>query len=210
LLEKQKEETEQRMNKSMTNLVEGWYEGKGKEVIFDKSRGWNTNHLMLKHLYPSAKIIVCVRDLRNVYSSVEKQHRKNPLLDGSIKTIYEKADKMFSPDGMLGGCIQGVEDIIRRDVDAIYVKYEALAANPDKIMRQVYDYIDEDYYMEHNFDNVENVSIDCDGFYLNKFPHLGCGKVSPGDPKEYEKFLAPDLAKTIYDRFESYNKFFNY
>ena len=70
LLEKQKEETEERMWCSMRSFIEGWHNREGKEVIFDKSRGWSSNNLMLKHLYPNSKIIVFVRDLRNIFSSI--------------------------------------------------------------------------------------------------------------------------------------------
>ena len=58
LLEKYKEETEKKMYDSIVAFIEKWHEIEGKEVIFDKSRGWSSNNLMLKYLYPDAKIIV--------------------------------------------------------------------------------------------------------------------------------------------------------
>lgn len=214
LLEKQKEETEDRMLKSMKSFVDSWYQKDNKKVIFDKSRGWNNNCLMLKHLYPDSKIIIFVRDLRNIFASVEKQHRKNPLVEEIMnpldKTILSRADKMFSAEGFIGSCINGIEDIIRRNPPGlIIVQYEAFCMNPKSFMQKIYKEIGEEYF-EHDFENIKNTSIDCDGHYLNKFPHKGEGKVIVEDPEEWKKYISKDLAEIIVKRFPDFNNNFGY
>jgi sulfotransferase len=168
----------------------------------------------LKKIYPSAKIIVTVRDLRAVFASIEKQHRKNPLVDisgdGISKGIYQTADAMFAPTGMIGHCIEGIMDLIRRKPEGVvYVAYEAFSQNPGAIMGRIYDAIGEAPY-KHDFDNVVNTAIDCDGHYLNKYPHKGEGKIEPCNTNEWKDYISPDLAQTIMQRFAAFNQFFGY
>ncbi|GAG34263.1 unnamed protein product, partial [marine sediment metagenome] len=182
LLGIEKEKTEKRMQDSLRQFVDGWYRVEGKDIIFDKSRGWTLNYLMLQSLFPDSKLLVMVRDIRNVFSSIEKQYRKNPLLDdvaSSIgKTVYHRADHMFSPEGLIGSSIVGIEDLIRRrkSQNILFVFYEELSVHPEESMRKVYDFLEEDYF-PHNFENVVNTAVDPDSFFLNKFPHDGSGKV---------------------------------
>lgn len=214
LLEKQKELTENKMKESLKSFIETWYKYENKEIVFDKSRGWSGNNLMLKHLYPDSKIIVLIRDLRNVFASIEKQHRKNPLLDEANniqeKTVYTRADNMFSPNGLIGSCLVGIEDLIRRDPDGlIFVQYETLTQNPKLVMERIYTELEEEYF-NHDFDNIKNTAIDCDGHYLHKYPHKGEGKIEVNDVEEWKKYISIDLANTIMNRFKDYNKFFGY
>lgn len=215
LLGIEKGKTEKRMQDSLRQFVEGWYGVEHKDVIFDKSRGWTLNYLMLQNLFPDSKLLVLVRDIRNVFSSIEKQYRKNPLLDDTPtsvgKTVYHRADHMFSPEGIIGSSIVGVEDLIRRrkSQNILFVFYEELSINPEKSMKQVYDFIGEGYFA-HDFDNIVNTAIDPDSFYLNKFPHEGSGKILPTDVDEWKNFFSADLATTIMERFPLYNSFFGY
>jgi len=214
LLEKKQKETEKRMLVSMKSFIEGWYQKEDKKVIFDKSRGWNVNSLLFKKIYPNGKIICLIRDLRNVFASIKKNHRKNPLVDiigePILKTIYNRADKMFSNDGLIGNCIMGIEDLIRRNPDnLIFIQYETFVSNPKLVMERIYNELEEDYF-EHNFENVKNTAIDCDGHYLNKYPHKGQGKISPSNSDEWKKYISQDLANIIMQRFKDYNNFFGY
>lgn len=213
LLEKEKEQTEKRIINSMRALINEWHKRK-EEVIFDKSREWNNNALLLKKLFPDIKIIVMIRDLRNVFASIEKQHKKNPLLDEAQnpnqKTIFNRADQMFSPEGIIGAPILGIEDLIRRQIkDVIYVNYESFSENPKEVMKKIYKHLEEDYF-EHDFKNVEDTSNDPDGFYLHKYPHKGCGEVKPCNPDEWKEYVSPDLANIIMNKFGDYNRFFGY
>ena len=49
-----------------------------KPIVIDKSREWGINYGLLEMLQPEPKIICMVRDVRAVYSSMEKNFRKNP------------------------------------------------------------------------------------------------------------------------------------
>lgn len=208
------EGTNKRMRHTARSMVEAWYAQEGKEVVFDKSRAWASSSLLLQDVFPEAKIIVTIRDLRNVFASVEKQHRKNPMLDEANnlveKTIYNRADRMFGPEGLIGAPILGIEDLARRRPNGvIYVMYEAFSQNPQVAMDRIYQELGEEPF-RHDFDNVVNVATDPDALYLNKYPHKGEGKIEPCDPDEWKKYLSPDLGSTIMTRFADFNRFFGY
>ena len=59
LLDNHKEETEDRIQACSQGLLNDWYECKNVKTVFDKSRMWSGNLLMLQKVLPAAKMIVC-------------------------------------------------------------------------------------------------------------------------------------------------------
>jgi sulfotransferase len=211
---REKDATEQRLRGSLRAFCDTWHRrDDGRAIIFDKSRGWSHNLILLRELYPDAKVLVTVRDLKNVFSSVEKQHRKTPLLNEATgpleKTIFDRADKMFSPQGLIGSPITGVEDILRRKLNVYWVKFDQLSKFPVEVMREIYGYLEEPQFT-HDFENIINTSTDPDSLYNFKFPHKGEGKVQPSDPHEWKNFMSDELAQLISGRFPLFNSHFGY
>jgi len=212
MLSLHREEVDERTVRTLRAIAKAWHNT--DKVVFDKSRGWSSNALVFNQLFPEGKMICLVRDLRNVFASIEKQHRKNPILDESqtpqAKTIFSRADNMFSPQGIIGAPLTGIEDLLRRTPKGvILIKYEELADNPKKTMQKLYVDLEQDHF-EHDFNDVKNTAEDPDFMYLNKYPHKGEGKVNACDIDEWKKYLTTELSMTIMDRFKGYNKAFNY
>jgi len=213
-LDHNRERTEGRVHRALKAFCDAWYADVDRPVVFDKSRGWATNALLLKKVYLDSKMIVMVRDLRNIFASVEKRHAQTAMFDEASnpeeKTMFSRADKMFGPQGLIGGAIIGVEDLARRKPDGVlYVQYESLASAPGKTMAAIYDFLGEEPF-EHDFENVVNTAQDPDGLYLHKYPHKGEGKVVPCNPLEWKTHVSPDIAKLIMERWPFYNDFFGY
>ena len=206
--------TTARCNGILTATIEAWYAEHQDKIVFDKSRGWSFNSLLLDQLFEDAKIIVTVRDLRGVFGSVEKQHRKTPTFDSAQnpvdKTIFARADAMFAPNGMIGQCAVGVEDLVRRFGDRVYVlNFEAFTIDPATKLKEIYNFLEIPYFT-HDFDDVKNTAQDVDALYLNKFPHEGSGKVTPADRQEWQQYVSPDLGRLIQGRYPAYNEFCGY
>lgn len=214
LLDKDQEATEARLARTIRALCEAWNYRDDGRVVFDKCRGWNTNIMALHKAFPEGRALIIVRDLRNIFASIEKQHRKNPLLENANnslgKTVFSRADAVFSPEGMVGSTIIGVEDIIRRNLSVKFIKYERFTRFPGEVMGEIYRYLDDDNFSEHDFDNVENTAEDPDAYYNNKFPHQGSGKIVPADDMEWTKFIDAELASLIMSRYPYFNKYFGY
>jgi sulfotransferase len=200
--------THQRFVAALRGIVRGWYADQREPVVFDKSRAWNVNALGLAQMFPSAKLIVMVRDPRAVFASVEKQHRKNSLLGAD--TVERRARSMFARGtGMIGSPIAGVEDILRRGADNVtLIKYESFVANPTVVLRNLYDSLGEVWY-EHDLDHVENVATDLDALWLGKFPHEGHGKVE-ARPDDWQTYVSPDIATNIMREFRAFAGAFGY
>ena len=215
LLDKEKIKTELRMHSSLRAFTDAWCRVEKGEIYFDKSRGWTLSHLLLRKIYPDAKFLVMVRDIRNVFASIEKQYVKNPMLEEAIspvgKTVYHRADHYFSPENLIGAPLRGIEDILSRKANknVLFVIYEQFSNEPKIVMDKIYKFIGEDYF-DHNFDNVVNTSIDPDAYYLYKYPHKGEGKILPCDIDEWKMYITDELAETIMDKFSVYNNFFGY
>ena len=61
------------------NGMDGYYNAiTDKKYVIDKSRGWGIHYDFLNLIYPNPKIVVMVRDLRDIFASMEKNYRKNP------------------------------------------------------------------------------------------------------------------------------------
>jgi len=116
---------------------------------------------------------------------------------------------MFSPQGLIGTPIAGVEDIIRRKLDVHWVKFDQLSKFPIEVMREIYNYLEEPPF-NHDFENVVNTSTDPDALYNFKFPHKGEGKVAPPDPNEWKNFMSDELAQLISSKFPLFNSHFGY
>jgi sulfotransferase len=205
--------TEQRMVRSSKAMVESWYADQEAEVIFDKGRLWGSQPLALNQVFPEAHMFVCVRDLREIFASVEKQHAKNPMLDDAANpaqlTSFNRADRMFGPEGMIGSPIVSVEDLGRRGLDFVhFVQFETLVQNPKLVLDGIYTAIGEESFT-HDFKDVKNTATDADGLYLNKFPHEGSGEVKPPEGS-WKDHVPADIAGLIMDRFPTYNKAFGY
>ncbi len=212
-LSREPEFTPKRLDDMTRSMVECWYQDKDG-VVFDKSRGWSFNALLLEKLFPEVKIITCVRDLRSVFGSVEKQHRKNPVLDPAAspnaKTLLSRADTMMAPEGIIGQCVLGTNDLMARmSARTFVVHYEAFTMDPRTKMQELYTFLGEPYF-DHDFDNVQNTSEDMDALYLDKFPHEGHGKVTPTNRHEWTDYVNPELGQMIYQRYPNYNSSFGY
>lgn len=167
-----KDKAEARMKRGLSGLLAAWYADTEAEVIFDKGRGWIALQEVLSSM--QGKVICCVRDPRNVLASVEKRRADNPILSiggAGEQTQLERVHALLARDGMVGGPIAHIEDLVRRGAgNVVAVPFERLVAEPELTMRSLYKDLCEPYF-EHNFDEVDSTATDLDAAYLYKFPH---------------------------------------
>jgi hypothetical protein len=206
--------TEQRLIRSLRAFTNSWHQrDDGREVIFDKSRGWSHQVMAFRHVYPNSKILVMVRDLREIFASLEKQHRKNPLFDYAQKpeqkTMMGRAQFAFSNQGIVGGPLNGVYDIINRKLSVNFVRYEKLVNHPKAMIRDIYEILEEDNF-EHDFENIQNTATDPDAFYLHKFPHEGSGKIEPPPIDGWKEYLNTAVIMHIMQSHSHFNQVFGY
>lgn len=208
------EGTQQRLLRAFHGFVAGWYSEHKDKTCFDTSRAWSPLAQLHAQLFPGSIRIVCVRDLRAIFGSIEKQHAKFPLLDAvenvQQKTVADRATRLFSPGGLIGASVSGVEDLIRRQLPrTVLVQYEWFVRNPDQTMERIYSALRMAKF-EHTFDNVKRRTTECDALYLNKFPHEGSGEVTSDSLDTWRPFCPPDIEREIMIKFPGYNRAFGY
>ncbi len=153
--------TENQRKNLLYGIFEGYYQQIENPVIFDTSRRWTKKTNLLQTLFPYTKILCCVRDIVSILNSFEIIASKNPFYindytRGKIN-VFERCDKImdFANDGFVGKSLIYLKEGYARNPEIIHIiEYENLCKEPEKTMREVYEFIEKPYY-SHDFENVE-------------------------------------------------------
>lgn len=105
-----------------------------KPVVVDKNRAWLHCIELLLDLDPDAKLLVPIRELGQLYGSIESQHQKTILLDFIDHLAdydrFGRADQLFAKDKAIGAplsSLQAVQDLPQTVKDRLFfVKFEDL------------------------------------------------------------------------------------
>lgn len=200
--------------------MDGFYEAiTDKKYVIDKSRGWGIHYDFLNLIYPNPKIICMVRDLRDVFASMEKNYRANPdkhneILDWSKMqgTSTPKRIDIWAQGVPVGMAIERLSEIIRQGIDSkmLFIRFEDLCLYPDITMKKVYEYLELPYF-NHDFDNIDQITKEDDEVYGIFGDHKIRKKLEPVYSRSKE-LLGKDVNEWIwnnyawfFDRFK-YNK----
>ena len=131
---------------AMQGFLRGWYRDCTRSVVIDKNRAWLHAVEMLRHLEPQAKLIVCLRELGQVYGSIEAQHQRTILVDFVDHLAdydrFGRADMLFAKDRVIGApliSLHAVPDLpaaVQRQL--YFVRFEDLIAQPVQCMSHLY------------------------------------------------------------------------
>src|SRR5208282_2633761 len=75
------EKAYEHLSSAMRGFLRGWYPDCTKKLVVDKNRAWLHCAEMVLQIAPEAKFVVCLRELGQVYGSIESQHQRSILLD---------------------------------------------------------------------------------------------------------------------------------
>jgi sulfotransferase len=185
----------------LRGILNNYYSDIDKPVIFDKCRGWLSLLEMAETvLGHKAKVLVPVRDMRDVLASFEKLWRANA---GTFQTTQENLNyfKFQNVEGRIETWLQGdqpvglaynrIRDAIARGFgDRLYfVQFERLTREPQKVMDEIYHFLGEEKF-KHDFDHVEQVTWEDDSIHGFKNLHAIRSKVEPLEP-QWQKVLGP-------------------
>ena len=176
-----------------------YYADETADVVFDTNRSWTSKMPLIDELYGESKVIACVRDVSWVMDSLERAYRKNPFentkLFGSEDargTVYSRVDALGHKNSLVGHAWAGLKEAFYGDQadKMLIVDYSLLAQAPEKVLRLIYEFIDEPWFEGHDYENVE--------FQAEKFDEsLGLAGLHTVAPKvEYKprrSILPPDL-----------------
>lgn len=184
----------------LRGILDSYYSDIDKPVIFDKCRGWLSLLEMAEAvLGHKAKVLVPVRDIRDVLASFEKLWRANAATaqtsseQGSnyfkFQNVEGRVDSWLSADQPVGLAYNRIRDAIVRGFGdrMFFVEYEKLTRNPQKVMADIYAFLGEKPF-SHNFEHVEQVTWEDDSIHGFKNLHTIRQKVEPMPP-QWDKIL---------------------
>ena len=154
-----------------------------------------------------------VRDLRDVFASMENNYRKNPDKADAIlnwaamqgTTVPKRVD-IWAQGAPVGMAIERLSEVYRLGIDKnmLFVRFEDLCLYPENTMLKIYKYLDIPAF-EHDFDNIEQVTKEDDEVYGSFGDHVIRKKLAPV-PSRAKALLGKDVTDWI---FENYRWFFD-
>jgi sulfotransferase len=189
-----------------------------KKYVIDKSRGWGIHYDMLTFVRGEEPKIICmVRDLRDIFASMENNFRKHPekqsdVLDwakGQGTTVPKRID-IWASQPPVGLAIERLSEIYRMGYDSkiLFVRFEDLCLYPEGQMKRIYTYLDIPYF-EHDFDNIEQVTKEDDEVYGAFGDHTIRTKLEPV-PSRAKQLLGKDVTDWIYTNYKWFYDIFRY
>ena len=131
---------------AMQGFLRGWYGDHGRPVYVDKNRAWLHAVELLLSIEPDARLIVCIRELGQIYGSIEAQHQRTILLDFIDHLAdydrFGRADMLFAKDKAIGApliSLHAVLDLPRSVQEHLYfLRYEDLLEKPVACMAHLH------------------------------------------------------------------------
>lgn len=196
----------------------GYYDGMtDRPYSIDKFRAWIGEYKFLDSFDSDPKIICMVRDLRSIYSSIEKKYRENPLLDHEITnwkdvvgiSTYQRIIEL-SNSRLMSTSTQCIYQSILEGYDdkILYIKYEDFCVSPLLYVKKIYSYLGLPYF-EHDINNVQQVTHENDQLYGSFGDHKIRNKIVPVE-EDFRRILGDDSCRLITDMYGWYYNKFNY
>jgi len=148
----------------LQGIISAYYADTKKDVVFDNNRRWVANTALLAELYPSSKIICCLRSPAAVVDSFEVLFRKNPTYlsvayGGKANlTVYERVGAIMASDGVVGFSLNAFRDAFygphRKNL--LLVNYDDLCRFPRDIFADLHEALGYEPF-EYDFEHIENI-----------------------------------------------------
>ena len=200
------------------NGLNGYYDAiTDAPFILDKSRGWGIHYDFLSTFIEQPKIICMVRDLRSIFSSMEKNFRKNPEASKNMvnwtngeNTTIDKRVNTWASGLPVGIAVSRLAEMINRgfDKNILFIKFEDFTQNPQKEIDKIYNYLGVESF-KHNFNDVEQITQEDDSVYGPYGDHTIKKEIKSIKP-DFDEILTPLVSQRIKENYDWFYKYFNY
>ena len=149
------------------------YHNTDRSIVIDKGRGWTSMLEMLEWVTDEkAKVLVPVRNITQILSSLEKLHRKRVTTDQQDgdyingQTVEGRTSQQLLNSSVLGLAFDRLKDALHRGYgDRLhFVEFDDLTHNPQKKMEQIYSFLGLPPFT-HNFQNVAQYTHEDDSVH---------------------------------------------
>jgi sulfotransferase len=154
--------TDERRIRILKGLLHAYHAPEPGQVVFDTARLWTRHMALIASLYPSARVICCVRDIPWIIDSTERMLQQNPLQTSAIldhtagvSIGTRAASLMEQSKGFIGGPWSGLREAwfgpFARKL--LILRYDSLAQNPGPTLNALYAELGEAPFA-HRFDKL--------------------------------------------------------
>lgn len=196
-------------------ILHTYFEHVEQLICFDKNRGWPASLEMMAELCggkDNIKVLLTVRDIRDVLASFEMLHRKTVALGithqeyadpKKFRTAIGRLETFIDQDQPVGMAFNIIRDAFTRgwSKQICIVEYEKLTSNPADTMKTVYEFLGYTPF-EHDFDNVKQLTIEDDTVHGFKELHTIRPKVEPQTPNWPEVFDDVIRREPVWEKIE--------
>ena len=159
-----------------------------------------------------------VRDIRSIYSSMEKNFRKNPHRENHVQdvpnlvgTTLNKRVDIWAQGVPVGVAIDRLQDVIQQGIadKMLFIRYEDLMDNPENEMKRIYDYFGLVGYDKHDFENVTQHTQENDMIHGIYGDHTLRPKFER-KPDDFMDVLGYEISMNIRNHYKWFYDYFGY
>lgn len=163
---------------AMQGFLRGWHHDCEKKAVVDKNRAWLHAIELLLKIAPEAKLVVCVRELGQIYGSIEAQHQRTILIDFIDHLAdfdrFGRADMLFAKDKAIGAPLISLSAVQELPADVqkrlYFLRFEDLMEKPTACMSHLYAWLGLSPF-EINPEKLEQSIQESDSHYHMKYLH---------------------------------------
>jgi sulfotransferase len=197
--------TEVKRENLLRGLFTNYYSDIDRPIVMDTNRHWCTRMAALAHLFPSSRVIACVRDPAWVLDSFERIHQRNPLLMSKMftpeqsLTTHTRVEAMAAVGGLVGFAYDATAEAYYGAYrgNLIVIDYDEFCAAPAAAIAAIYAALALPPF-KHQF---EDIGAPCElGYDATQFDRRfgvpGLHSVKPKvERRERPTILPPELFK---------------
>lgn len=204
----------------LTAMLQASFLHTEKPVCFDKSRGW-LDYLELAALLVNGrehvKVLVTVRDMRDVLASFEKVYRSNSALMQTpqeasdpikFKTAIGRISTWIDMNQPVGQGFNAINDAVVRGwlANMYFVEYEKLTSDPAACLSGIYHFLGQPDFT-HDFTNVKQITHEDDRAYGFDSLHTIRPLISPQTPQWQQIYNQTIFAEPVWKDIEKIAQF---
>ena len=198
-------------------FFQGYYDSiTDRPIVCDKCRQWMYDYSLLSEIIHKTPYMFCmIRDLRDVFTSMEMNWRKNrhlPCGPDNPQTLQNMTlrERVGSwshnhPVGYSAQRLKGAEEQgFTKDI--YFIRYEDFTRNPDDCLRGLYDYLELPYF-QHDYKNIIK-EVEEDHRWHGPFGNHDVQKELKPSVSRYKEILGDDIGNEIISGFEWFYQMF--
>lgn len=147
-------------------IIKGWYGDLETNYVLDKHRGYPKNIVPLRMFFdPNPRIICTNRPVADVITSyitlIEKNKDENNFVDQECRTsnlpinTANRAKVLW--ERFISDPYNSLMHGIKNCRENLYiVNYDELVSSPARVLKEIYEFLNIDYFSKHEFNNIYN------------------------------------------------------